>query len=44
MDKQELIRAYEQAQQFEEKYDKETAYNYLMDLLYYKINGKFKEE
>jgi hypothetical protein len=43
-DKQELLKIYEQAEKFKEKYDEATAYNYLMDLLYYKINGEFKKD
>jgi hypothetical protein len=44
LDKRELEKIYEQAKKLEEKYGEAVAYNYLMDLLYYKINGKFKEE
>jgi hypothetical protein len=43
-DKQELLKIYEQAERFKEKYGEAVAYDYLIELLYYKINGKFKEE
>jgi hypothetical protein len=44
LDKKELEKIYEQAKKFEEKYGEAVAYDYLIELLYYKINGKFKEE
>jgi hypothetical protein len=44
MNKEELEKAYKKAEEFKEKYGEAVAYEYLMELLYFKINGKFKEE
>ena len=40
-EKDNRVRSWEE---FKEKYGEAVAYEYLMELLYFKINGKFKEE
>lgn len=37
-----LERAYEEAQELKEKYGAEYAYEYLLGIIYYRLNGKLR--
>lgn len=39
-----LEKAYEKAQELEKKYDAATAYEYLMNIIYFRLHGEFKKE
>ena len=43
MTKEQLEKMYIEAERLAEKYGKDCAYYYLMELIYYRINGEFKE-